>query len=163
MYSNQQMCFLVKILLRSQIMYYVKKVRLGLGSGSEPDPNPASPWRSGSGRIHNPAVYSPQDVTSTPPLPPPPPCTAWTACYPSPSGCARSSPPSLPSSASAGTKKYFCCRKYNQFFIIPHVMQDERCLSRILIFIHPGSPISDPGPNKSNKRGGKQFVVLSLL
>jgi hypothetical protein len=45
--------------------YYVKKIRLGLGSGSEPDPNPARPWRSGSSRIHNTAVYSPQDGTST--------------------------------------------------------------------------------------------------
>jgi hypothetical protein len=49
------------------------------------------------------------------------------------------------------------------FFIIPPVMQDARCLSRILIFIHPGFPISDPGPNKSNKRGGKQVVVLPFL
>ncbi len=30
-------------------------------------------------------------------------------------------------------------------------------LSRILIFIHPGSQISDPGSNNSTKRGGKFF------
>jgi hypothetical protein len=43
---------------------------------------------------------------------------------------------------------------------------DPECLSRILIFIHPGSQLSDPGSrkhgsNNCNKRGeGKKFVVL---
>jgi hypothetical protein len=31
---------------------------------------------------------------------------------------------------------------------------DPGCLSRILIFTHPGSRISDPGSKNSNKRGG---------
>jgi hypothetical protein len=31
---------------------------------------------------------------------------------------------------------------------------DPGCLSRILIFIHPGSQISDPGTKNSNKREG---------
>jgi hypothetical protein len=36
--------------------------------------------------------------------------------------------------------------------------------SRILIFIHPGSWISDPGSENSNKRGGrKKFVVLRFF
>jgi hypothetical protein len=61
--------------------YYVHissiTIKHGLGSGSEPvsDPDPARPGDPDPGRIHNTAVYSPQDVTSTPPLPPPP-CTA---------------------------------------------------------------------------------------
>jgi hypothetical protein len=31
---------------------------------------------------------------------------------------------------------------------------DPGCLSRILIFVHPGSQISDPGSKNSNKREG---------
>jgi hypothetical protein len=35
--------------------------------------------------------------------------------------------------------------------------------SRILIFTHPGSRISDPGSKNSNKReGGKKFVVITF-
>ncbi len=38
---------------------------------------------------------------------------------------------------------------------------DPGCLSRILIFTHPGSRISDPGSQNSNKREGwKKFFVI---
>jgi hypothetical protein len=39
---------------------------------------------------------------------------------------------------------------------------DSGCLSRILIFTHPGSRIFDPGSNHSNKRGGRK-IFLSFL
>jgi hypothetical protein len=34
---------------------------------------------------------------------------------------------------------------------------------RILIIIHPGSRISDPGSNNSNKKGGEKLVVLPFF
>ncbi len=39
-----------------------------------------------------------------------------------------------------------------QIFTIFSSFADPGCLSRILIFTHPGSRISDPGSNNSNKR-----------
>jgi hypothetical protein len=35
--------------------------------------------------------------------------------------------------------------------------------SRILIFIHPGSQISDPGSNNSTKRGGDNFFCPTIF
>jgi hypothetical protein len=40
---------------------------------------------------------------------------------------------------------------------------DPGCLSRILIFIHPGSRIPYPGSNNSTRRGGKFFVFLPFF
>ncbi len=44
-------------------------------------------------------------------------------------------------------------RSFRQlYFTFPCSVADPGCLSRILIFIHPGSRILDPWSNKSNKR-----------
>jgi hypothetical protein len=40
------------------------------------------------------------------------------------------------------------------FFVKSGSVADPECLSRILIFTHPGSRISDPGSKNSNKREG---------
>jgi hypothetical protein len=50
-------------------------------------------------------------------------------------------------------------RKYGYLFIIISSVADPGCLSRILIFTHPGSRIPDlgsriPDPKNSNKREG---------
>jgi hypothetical protein len=40
---------------------------------------------------------------------------------------------------------------------------DPGCLSRIPIFTHPGSRISDPGSKNSNKRGVKKNLLSYLF
>ncbi len=45
-------------------------------------------------------------------------------------------------------------RKRKFIAIIFHSVADPGCLSRIQIFTHPGSRISDPGSKNSNKREG---------
>ncbi len=48
--------------------------------------------------------------------------------------------------------------------VMPNRVADPRCLSRILIFIHPGSRISYPGSNNTTKREGEKiFFFLPFL
>jgi hypothetical protein len=42
-------------------------------------------------------------------------------------------------------------------------LADSGCLSRILIFIRPGSRIQDPGSNNSTKRGGGGGGIFFVL
>jgi hypothetical protein len=53
-----------------------------------------------------------------------------------------------------------------QYKVIYCSVADLGCLSRILIFIHPGSQIPDPGSQiqqQEQKRRGERFVVLLFL
>ncbi len=55
-----------------------------------------------------------------------------------------------------------CLGRYVNPFLACSVA-DPGCLSRIMIFIHPGSCISDPGSKNSNKREGwKKLVVITF-
>jgi hypothetical protein len=49
-----------------------------------------------------------------------------------------------------------------EIFAYPHSVADTGCLSRILIFTHPGSQISDPKTG-TKERGRKKFVVIPFF
>jgi hypothetical protein len=77
---------------------------------------------------------------------------------------------SRPSHPTGGTKEKISAMTYNSFFMENLILFSVLRIrlfypgSLIVIFIHPGSRISDPGSNNSTKRGGgKNFVVLPFL
>jgi hypothetical protein len=49
---------------------------------------------------------------------------------------------------------------YHLFYIPPCSVTDPGCLSRILIFTHPGSRIPDP---KTEAKESKKLVVMPFL
>ncbi len=53
--------------------------------------------------------------------------------------------------------------KEDMIYSIQASVGDRGCLSRILIFSHPRSRISEPRSNNNSKKGGRKFVLSNLF